>query len=208
MPVKNPVDAENSSVNENSETANKSVENSETKNEPVANEWETEKEKILSKQKEILNEKKKLQEELQKIRDTQKKQEEEKLKEQERYKELADKREKELEELRKQRETELTAFKEAKKMNLFLKEVGGLKQDKYQNLVDLDKIIIDSDGNIDKNTLKDYVSQFKTEYPELIKSTEKQENKPPQNAPRNTPEVDFSKLSYSEQLKYFSKMTK
>lgn len=206
----NPVDtSKTQSVTEKDDRkdTNNSVENDSNSNEePEVSEWEKEKRAILAKNKEILDEKKKLSEQLKKIQDAQKRQEEEKLKEQERYKELADKRAKELEELTKQRETELQAFKESKKMSSFLKEVGGLKQDKYKNLVDLDKIIFDSDGSINKDSLKDYVSQFKTEYPELVTSTERKDNLPPQTASRNKDAVDFSKLSYEEQKKAFVKM--
>lgn len=208
MSDKNPVDNVSSSVSEKTEKDNTdpSVEN--TNQETVPHDWESEKNKILAKQREILDEKKRIQDEYNKLKESQKKQEEEKLKEQERYKELADKREKELAELKNIRETEMNAFKEAKKMNAFLKEIGGLKQEKYQNLVDLDKVILGSDGTIDEGSLKDYVSSFKTEYPELIKTTERKENLPPQTATKNTPPKDFHGLSFKEMMQVVEKSGK
>ena len=92
----------------------------------------------------------------------------------------------------------------AKKMNAFLKEVGGLKQDKYQNLVDISKVLV-IDGEIDARSLKDYAATFKHEYPELIQSPTKVVETPKQTAPQKNVGENFKNLSFKEMMEYVKK---
>lgn len=152
----------------------------------------------------LLDEKKKVQEELQsKAKIAQeyeqklKKIEEEKLVEQQRYKELFENRDKELSDIKKRLEDEKTAYLEAKKVQEFLRAVGDLKKDSYIKFIDTKKIILNSDGTIDKESLKDYAATFKRDYGELLKEAGA---KLPEVAPTNS-KGDFSSLKSQDILK-------
>jgi hypothetical protein len=95
--------------------------------------------------------------------------EEGKLEEEKRYKELFEKRDSELKELQKTLEESKKSKVQRDKLDAFNKAVGGLKNESYSKLVDLDKIIIE-DGVVNEASLVDYATEFKKKHPELIDS--------------------------------------
>jgi hypothetical protein len=122
--------------------------------------------------KKLLDEKKRVQEEKEALTLKLKEIEENKLKEESRYKELFESRENELKAIKEQSEKERKALTEHRKLEAFLKEVGGVKKESYVSLIDTDKIIVESDGSLNKTSLQDYVKSFKEQFPELIKSVD------------------------------------
>jgi len=125
-----------------------------------------------------------------------------KLLEEARYKELYEAREKELAEIKERAEHEKKAFLEAKKIEAFLRATGGLKKDSYRKFIDTSKIILESSGNVDENSLQDYAASFKRDYGELLKNIST--TKLPENAPK-TGSTEISKMSSAEILKLMQK---
>jgi len=130
----------------------------------------TDKEIVAMKAKlqELLDEKKKEQSKRVELEQKLQSIEEEKLKASNQYKELYESKTKELETIATQRELEKQAFLEHKKLDAFLKEVGGLKKGDYVSLIDTSKLIVDESGNINSDSIRVYAEQFKQAYPEII----------------------------------------
>jgi hypothetical protein len=139
---------------------------------------------MQAKLQELLDEKKKEQAKRVELESKLQSIEEEKLKASNQYKELYESKAKELETLTKQRELENKAFLEHKKLDAFLKEIGGLKKGDYVSLIDTNKLIADESGNINADSVKVYAEQFKQAYPELISVNTI--NHIGQNAPRTS----------------------
>lgn len=57
---------------------------------------------------------------------------------------------------------------EARKLHLFLKDIGGSLGEEFYPLIDLDKIKTDAEGNVDSASLKEYSDGFKTRYVAVI----------------------------------------
>lgn len=130
----------------------------------------------------LLDEKKKTQAERDEYKDKLKHLEEQKLIEQNRYKELYESRQKELEEIKSIRDKEKLAFVEQRKLQAFIESVGGLKRQDYVKFIDTDKIIVESDGSFNKDSLQEYVESFKHSFPELLKQS--QVNTLPSDSPK------------------------
>jgi hypothetical protein len=142
----------------------------------------------------LLDEKKKTQAERDELASKMRVIEESKLAEEKRYKELFETREKELADLRAGVEKERANAVNSKKLQAFSSATG--IRDSFFSLVDLDKLIVESDGSINKASLEDYVAQFKKAYPELIASAKKGL---PEKAPQST-EVSTKGMKSSDIL--------
>lgn len=158
--------------------------------------------------KKTLSEKKKLQEEFNRIKAERdehlrkmKDAEEEKLKEEKRYKELFEERDKELKKIRQQQETERQSFREAKKIEAFLRASGGLRNEVYRQFINTDKIIVTSDGKVDEISLQDYVKDFKENHPELLAQTTTSRKAPVGQEKPSIKSSDWDNLSYEEKKK-------
>ena len=130
----------------------------------------------------LLDEKKKTQAERDSYKDRLKELEEQRLVEQNRYKELYESRNQELEEIKSIQKKEKQAFVEQKKLQAFIESVGGLKRQDYVKFIDTDKIIVESDGSFNQDSLQEYVESFKHSFPELLKQS--QVNTLPSDSPK------------------------
>jgi len=131
-----------------------------------------------AKYRELLDEKKKIAAKLADHEKMVRSMEETKLAEEKRYKELFEKRESELQALQAKVEMEKGNSEKAKRTQAILSQLQ--IKDSYASLFQLDKIIIESDGSINKESLADYVNSFKKEFPELC-------GKAPTKLPEKTP---------------------
>lgn len=127
--------------------------------------------------------------------------EEEKMKEEKRFKELFEARDNELKKIKDQMETERKAFNEAKKVEAFLRASGGLKNNKYKNFIDTDKILIGSSGDVDDISLTEYVEEFRKSYGELLAMPAKKVT-PSQEAPK-VDSLNLGSLNSSDLLKKY-----
>lgn len=111
-------------------------------------------------------------------------QEKQALEEQGRWKELYEKTQNQLEEVNTTRQAEQDKFINHHKKNAVLREIGGFKKDEYSNFINIENVIMDENGNIDRASLDAEVSRLKQEMPELLKNVPG--NSLPSNAPMNT----------------------
>lgn len=81
-----------------------------------------------------------------------------------------------------------SSFKKNVKVNAFKQAVGGLAKDSYVKHIELDKIKVDDEGNVDTSSLKSYAEEFRNQYPELLKNIEvpKMNAKAPNDGKLNT----------------------
>jgi chromosome segregation ATPase len=135
---------------------------------------------LVKKKNELLNEKKKeqarnrqLEEELNSLKNMLRKQEEEKLEQNQEYKTLWENTQKEKEEIQNKYFGLQENLVKEKKIKEFNKVLGkSLSKDRYYDFVDVNSIIIEEDGSVNKDSVKYVVNVFRENYPEL---TPKQE---------------------------------
>jgi len=152
-----------------------------------------------AKYRELLDEKKKEQKKAREYEAKLKEVEEGKLVEQQRYKELFEARDTELNTLKSELEAKSRSELERMKRDALIREVGGLRRDEYAKFIDMDKIILESDGNLNSESVKEYAKEFKKNFAELIR-----ERSMPSQTPDKAPEVSepsFNSLSSEEMLK-------
>lgn len=204
MTEKQNVSSENTPVVNSESNTEKTVKNSD--NDPKVDPKDEKKDDIIAyeKYRQLLDETKKEREERKKLEEKIKSFEEEKMKEKEQWKELSIKREQELKELRDAADRERQAFIESRKAQAFINAVGGLKHEKYMNLVDTSRIEY-KDGSVDEKSLLSYVDEFKRECPELLK-VKSVGNTLPNDAPKSHTTLDTSKMSYNELKKFYKNM--
>lgn len=149
----------------------------------------------------VLAEKKKRDQELSELRDqvnmlqtSQKQREDEELRKKEDWKQLLEQREQELAQVKDQFNGLQTRQVISEKARAFLNEVGGLKHDRYLELVDFDQIGYDSEsGSIDELSLKKVADSFRTEHDALL--AVKDTAKIPNTAPKSSVKADEDKES-------------
>lgn len=95
-------------------------------------------------------------------------QEEAKLHEQERWKELYEKREAELEQERKNAQEQQHRYLRSVKMAALKQELGSNIRDEYLGFANLNDIVINEDGSIDRESLHSVANSFKKEHGQLI----------------------------------------
>jgi hypothetical protein len=130
---------------------------------------------LVNKKNELLNEKKKeqaknreLQQELESMKAMLRRQEEEKLEQNQEYKTLWENTQKEKEEIQNKYFGLQENLVKEKKIKQFNKVLGkALSKDRYYDFVDLNSIIIESDGSINQDSVKYTVNLFRENYPEL-----------------------------------------
>lgn len=158
----------------------------------------------------LLGEKKRQQEELLKTKEllskfeSEKKEIEEKsLREKEDFKKLFEARDAELKTEKEKRLEIEKAINDSRKMNSFLKNVGAPIEEKYWNLIDLDKIAIDPNtGKPDESIVKSYAEEFKKNFWEVVKT--KTGTMPNESTSREASGLTYEqwlKLSHAEQKK-------
>jgi hypothetical protein len=151
----------------------------------------------------LLSQKKKRDEELREVRakleelETERQQAvEAKLKETQDFKKLAELKDEKLKELT----SELTTVREqqlnARKLDRFLTTLDGKVDKKFWSHIDLDAIVVDPEsGDIDEMSVSKAVEDFRTTYPEIIRSPKQGQNVP------NTYPQGTGTLTYEEWLK-------
>lgn len=92
------------------------------------------------------------------------------LEEQGKYRELWEESQKQIQKINEERKNEKKALLNHKKLSSFKEIVGDLANPKYASLIDLDKITVDENGDIIKESLEIYGNWFKTNHPELLKN--------------------------------------
>lgn len=135
----------------------------------------TDSDALIKKKNELLNEKKKeqqknrqLQEELNAMKQMLQAQENEKLEEKQEYKTLWENTQKEKEEIENKYFGLQDNLVKEKKIKQFDKVIGAsLSKDRYYDFVDLSSIIVESDGSVNKDSVKYVVNLFRENYPEL-----------------------------------------
>jgi len=150
----------------------------------------------------LLNEKKRAAEELRVARETlnrleaeKREQEEKALREKEDFKKLFEARDNELKTEKEKRAQIENQINDSKKMRSFLQNVGSPVDERYWNLIDLDKIQLDPNtGKPDESMVKSYADEFKKTYWEVL-------NPATGRIPNDAPGRDKSGLTYEEWLK-------
>jgi vancomycin resistance protein YoaR len=125
---------------------------------------------ILAKNAEVILANKKLREKLDAAEAEKRSAEEKALAENQRYQELWEKEKEEKAALANQLGSVTSEITNAKKFAAFQREVGQAIPEKYQALVDIDKILADDQGNPTAQSVKDYVSSWNKEYGDLFKA--------------------------------------
>lgn len=140
----------------------------------------------------LLGEKKRLAEakaaadaELETLRAKEKEREEQELAKQKNYEQILKNRDEELKALREGAARVETERLQARKLDAFIKTLGGTLEDKFWSLVDLDKIAIDpATKAVDEMSVAKYVEDYRKTYPETIRKPGAPSM--PSNAPQGT----------------------
>lgn len=131
---------------------------------------------LEKKKNQLLDEKKKeqarnreLEQELSDLRTMFKQQETEKLEKNQEYKTLYENTLQEKTQVEQELYNMQNSLVSEKKKKAFNKELGcSLNKDRYYDFVDLNSILIDGDGMVNKDSVKYSVNLFRTNYPELV----------------------------------------
>lgn len=108
--------------------------------------------------------------ELEQFRAKEREREDQELEKQKNYEQLLKNREEELKALKERTAQFETERLQAKKLDAFIKTLGGTLEDKYWSLVDLDKIALDpTTKQVDEMSVAKYVDDYRKTYPETIK---------------------------------------
>lgn len=99
-------------------------------------------------------------------------QEEAKMQEQEQYKELFQKRDAELEAERKRAELERSRYTKAVKISALKNELGGKVKDVYLNLANVEGIVVNEDGTVDSESVRNVANDFRKEHGQVIPQSE------------------------------------
>lgn len=83
-------------------------------------------------------------------------------------------------------------FIKSHKLNAVKEAVGGFKKKEYVKFIDTSKILVDDNGLVDENSVKNEVDRIRKEFPELL--TKKSGKLPPSDAP-NTGSEPQSKMN-------------
>lgn len=92
----------------------------------------------------------------------------EELKKQGKFQEALAAKEKELADTNQRLQARDQQMVDGQKINSFLKAVDSDVKENYWGLIDLEKIKLDAQGNIDETSVKTYASEFKETYSEII----------------------------------------
>lgn len=133
---------------------------------------------------------------------------EQELKDQQKWEEAHKLKEQELADERRRRLVLEERITTGQKYGAFVRAVGGQLDPKWQHSVDLEKIKMGEDGQIDDASLKAYAETFKKTYPEIFtKSTGPglPNDVPRSNGPRLTP-AEWRKLPGKEQDKRYDEV--
>lgn len=134
-------------------------------------------------------------------------QEEQKMQEQEQWKELYEKRQAELEQYRKQAEMERNKSVQTVRLSALRQEIGANVRDEYLKFAPLDSIVVNDDGTIDKDSLREAANTFRKEHGQLIPSTDSTNiTGHAASSPTAPPPIDFTKMSSRERVEYFTKV--
>jgi hypothetical protein len=120
------------------------------------------------------------------------------LKENQEWKSLAEQKSKQLEQALAEKQATEKKWIDNHKLNSFLSEVGGLRNPEYSKFIDYSKILVNDDGTINADSVKNYANEFRESYSDLIKPSDA---KPlPSDAPKDTatPTKSLSELTEAE----------
>lgn len=96
--------------------------------------------------------------------------EEEKLKEQNRWKELYEKEQQTREQIEQERKRDRQLYLENVKLSALKAELGGDVRAEYLRFANLDAIVVDENGSLSSESVKEVANQFRQNYPELVPS--------------------------------------
>ena len=133
-------------------------------------------------------------------------QEEAKMQEQEQWKELYQKREAELEHIRQEASQERGRYMRSVKISALKQELGVSIKDEYLGFAPLDAIVVNEDGTIDKESVREVANSFKKEHGQLIPQSDNVNitGQAPGSAPVDQP-VDTSRMSSRELINLYAK---
>ena len=134
-------------------------------------------------------------------------QEEAKMQEEQRWKELYEKREAELEQANLDKHRIVQQHTNSVKRAALKNEIGSNVRDEYLNFANLDSIVVNEDGSIDKESVRQAANYFRKEHGQLIPPSENTNitgQAATSQAPNN--EVDISKMSSRELVNYYAKV--
>lgn len=119
----------------------------------------------------VLDEKKALKQRLDAIEADADKRKEQSLREKEQFKELSEKLQADLEAANSKLANHDQRYRNALKVSAFSKALDGQIPDKYWNLIDLEQIKVEGEGDelsVDEGSVQQYVETFKEQFPEVI----------------------------------------
>jgi hypothetical protein len=126
--------------------------------------------KLLGEKKKVAERAAALELELESLRAKERERENQELEKSKNYEQLLKNREEELKALKDRTAKFENERVQARKLDAFIKTLGGSLEDKYWSLVDLDKIAVDPATNtVDTMSVSRYVDEYRATYPETIK---------------------------------------
>lgn len=135
-------------------------------------------------------------------------QEEQKMQEQEQWKELYEKRQAELEQYKKQAEMERNKSLQTARVSALRQEIGANVRDEYlRYFAPLDKIVVNDDGTVDKDSLREAANSFRKEHGQLLPQSDSTNiTGHAASSPTAPPPADILKMSTRERVEYFTKI--
>jgi len=131
--------------------------------------WESH-QKLLNQRKADQRRAKELEKQYRELQQQLKEQEHRKLEEKQEYKKLYEASQSELDRLRAEQQEKQRIMVNKEKQAALVKELGGLHREEYIRFADLDAIVIEDSGEIDRNSVRLEANRFRESYPQLIKS--------------------------------------
>lgn len=147
--------------------------------------------KLLTEKKNLQSKMSEMNERLAKFETSQKEAEEKQLLEDKKYQELLANREDELRTTKEELGQWQSLVTDSRKIAAFTDALGAKVESKYHGLIPLNKIEVDSEGNIDGNSLASAVDFFKKEHTRLIVD-------PKRDLPNHQPGGGVNKISLDE----------
>lgn len=118
------------------------------------------------------------------------------MQEQEKWHDLYKKSEQKLSQLAQERDSERNRFVDFHKKNAVIEKLGGFKKPEYTKFINTNEIELNEDGSIVEDSLMNQVEKIRKEYPELIKTTPR--NELPNAAPRGAVQKSVSEMTQAE----------
>lgn len=134
-------------------------------------------------------------------------QEEAKMQEKEQWKELYEKREAELEQERQKAREKYNLYMKSVKIAALKQEIGSNVKDEYLSFANLDNIVVNDDGSIDKDTVREVANVFRKEHGQLIPQSgnENITGHAPGSGPAEKPPVNLKKLTTEQLMEMYAK---